>query len=101
LGPATNPTLLDPDADPTHNPLGSSPDPTPNSLRSDHGPNPQPSTLNYNKNNIIIICIIILNIHIKNSIICVINIIIFIIINIINKKINKFEKQITINIKKY
>jgi len=43
----------------------------------------------------IIIFIIILNIHIKNCIICVINIII-IIINIINK----FEKKIIINIKK-
>jgi len=39
------------------------------------------------------IFIIILNIHIKNSIIWVINIIIFIIINIINKIINKFEKK--------
>ena len=48
----------------------------------------------------IIIFIIILNIHIKNSINGVINIIIFIIININNKLINKFEKTIIINIKK-
>jgi hypothetical protein len=40
----------------------------------------------------IIIYIIIKNINIRNNIICVINIIIFIIINIINKIINKFEK---------
>jgi len=39
----------------------------------------------------IIIFIIILNMNIKNSIICVINIIIFI---IINKKINKSEKKL-------
>jgi hypothetical protein len=41
----------------------------------------------------IIIYIIIKSINIKNIIICVINIIIFIIINIINKIINKFEKK--------
>jgi hypothetical protein len=40
----------------------------------------------------IIIYIIIKSINIKIIIICVINIIIFIIINIINKIINKFEK---------
>ena len=41
----------------------------------------------------IIIFIIIESINIKNSIICVINIIILIIINIINKIINKFKKN--------
>jgi hypothetical protein len=41
----------------------------------------------------IFIFIIINIINIKNSIICVINIIIFIIINIINKIINKYEKK--------
>ena len=41
----------------------------------------------------IITFIIIKSINIKNSIICVTNVIIFIIINIINKIINKFEKQ--------
>jgi hypothetical protein len=41
----------------------------------------------------IIIYIIIKSINIKNIIICVINIIIFIIINIINKIINKFENK--------
>ena len=41
----------------------------------------------------IVIFIIIKTINIKNSIICVTNIIIFIIINIINKIINKFEKN--------
>jgi hypothetical protein len=41
----------------------------------------------------IIIFIIIESINIKNNIICVINIIIFIIINIINKIINKFENN--------
>jgi hypothetical protein len=41
----------------------------------------------------IVIFLIIKNIIIKNIIICVINIIIFIIINIINKIINKFEKH--------
>jgi hypothetical protein len=40
-----------------------------------------------------IIFIIIESINIKNSIICVINIIIFIIINIINKIVNKFKKK--------
>jgi len=47
----------------------------------------------------IIIFIIINSMNIKNIIICVINIIIFIIINIINKIINKFENNI-VNIKK-
>jgi hypothetical protein len=42
--------------------------------------------------------IIIKSINIKNSIICIINIIIFIRINIINKIVNKFEKNIIINI---
>jgi hypothetical protein len=44
----------------------------------------------------IFIFIIINIINIKNSIICVINIFIFIIINIINKIINKYEKNIII-----
>ena len=48
----------------------------------------------------IIIFIIINSMNIKNIIICVISIISFIIINIINKIINKFEKTIIINIKK-
>jgi hypothetical protein len=47
-----------------------------------------------------IIFIIIVNIYIKNSIICVINIIFFIIINIINKIINKFEKKLLLILKK-
>jgi hypothetical protein len=52
----------------------------------------------YSKNSIIciiniIIFIIIESINMKNSIICVINIIIFIIIEIINKIINKFKKH--------
>jgi len=37
----------------------------------------------------------------KNSIICVINIFIFIIINSINKIINKYEKKILLILKKY
>ena len=40
----------------------------------------------------IIIFLIINSMNIKNIIICVINIIIFLIINIINKIINKFKK---------
>jgi hypothetical protein len=47
----------------------------------------------------IIIFIIIESINIKNIIICVINIIIFIIINIINKIINKFEKILLLILK--
>ena len=58
------------------------------------------------KNNIIcviniIIFIIINSMNIKNIMICVINIIIFIIFNIINKIINKFEKQLLLILKKY
>jgi hypothetical protein len=48
----------------------------------------------------IIIFIIIESINIKNIIICVINNSIFIIINSINKIINKFEKKNIINIGK-
>jgi hypothetical protein len=41
----------------------------------------------------VIIFIVIESINIKNIIICLINIIILILINIINKIINKFEKN--------
>jgi len=63
------------------------------------GPASEPNSLRSGFLNIIIciinivIFIIIKTINIKNSIICVTNIIIFIIINIINKIINKFEKH--------